>query len=128
MAKTRKGKQDYMQDAIELGLGIGGGVVGNFATTWLEKQAFMGKAAPYSATAISALGALGYVLSKDAKIKSFAFGLCVIGGTETAETVMAKTGVMAGLGLTEQQLGLGFTGKELPTDAVSTYVDGVAVR
>lgn len=128
MAKTTKKKKDYTDDAIELGLGIGGGIAANFATTWLEKQTFMGAASPYASAIVSALGAAAYILVPDPKIKALAFGMAVVGGTETGEMLMAKSGVMAGLGFTDQQLGLGFTGKALPTGDMTFNVGGVAIR
>lgn len=123
--KTTSKKKDYTNDAIELGLGIGGGIAGNFATTFLEKQSFMGKMAPYSSSIISLIGAVGYILSPDPKIKALAFGMAVIGGTETGETLLANTGAM---GYTDKQLGLGFTGKSLPEGDMTFNVAGVSVR
>ncbi len=134
---TKKKKEDYVKDAMNLGLGIGGGVAANFGTTWLEKQAFMGKMAPYSSALVSLVGAIGYVMLPDPKMKAFAFGMSVIGGTESVETLITQmtpaptttTTAVAGLGFTQQQLGLGFTGKPLPEGDMPFYSKGgVAVR
>lgn len=134
MAKRKK--EDFMKSAMELGLGIGGGVAGNFATTWLEKQPFMGKAAPYSSALVALIGAAGFILIPPGKgqameaARNICFGISVIGGTESAETLLAKTGVMSGIGmgLTQQQMGIGFSGKLLADQANGNYVNGVPVR
>ncbi len=137
MAKMKKSKEDYGRSALELGVGILGGVGANMGTTVLEKQSFMGKAAPYSSAIIATLGMGAYLLMPRPDLKesmfmsagrSFALGMAIVGGTETGEMLLLKAGIMQGLGFSNEQLGIGFTGKPLPNDSESFNVGNVSIR
>jgi len=129
MAIKRKKKpaQDYGKMAMDLGLGLAGGIVANQASNFLEKQDFMQGNEELTPLIPAALGAIGYVFLPP-QFKAAAFGMFVVSGTEAGEGLIAQaTGTVNGV-LNQ----LGFTPQYLPSqamrDARIKTPQGVVVR
>lgn len=124
--KKKKTKEDYAKDAMDIGLGIAGGWAANQATSFLEKQTWLGPAAPHSAafTALVGMGIKIFVPIPAAK--SFGLGMAIVSGTEEVEGLIGMA--MGAMGMTDKQLGLGFTAKVSPNGSNPVFVNGVAVR
>jgi hypothetical protein len=138
MAKT-KNKKDLMDDLMTLGIGLLGGIAANQVSNIVEKQEFIQGHEEYVPAIPASIGALIYIMTpkdngKNKKlydaIRSFGFGSFVVGGTEGAETLIAKTtGAVAGNGAFIKQLG--FTPQYLPGQmqkGVVRTAGGVVVR
>lgn len=131
MAKSKVKKEDYTQMAMDLGLGLAGGIAANQLSNIIEKQDFMLGKEQFVPAIPAALGGIAYFLLPK-EFRPIAFGMFVASGTEGAETLIAKaTGAMAGITPSEVTKQLGFTPQFVPKDQREGMIktqQGVVVR
>lgn len=99
---AKKSKKDMAKGLLNIGLGVAGGFASNKGTNWLEQQSFMGNYSKFAPLAATIIGAAGYLLGPE-KVKSFFFGMAVVGGVEETEKLTTK--VIQGLGAVPSDFG-----------------------
>lgn len=132
--RTTKKKPDFMASAIDIAIMVSGGVAGNYASNFIQKQSFMQGYTQYTPGVTAILGTLVSIFAPDDKLQKIGQGMAVTAGTELAESVMAMAmapAASAVKGVPATPRAFGYVPQYMPPfleAGVVRTADGIAVR